>query len=231
MMYIGTIGGEMLALDRDDGNRTWVFRTPNRASIRSSPALVGGVLFFGDSAGMMHALQASDGKELWNYTADGAIGSSPAVAYGKVYFGTSEGTVYALADTKPVVRITQPNEWEKVKGTVDVFVYAFGTNLTSVEVSIDGKKWRPAEKAASDVYKKGTWVRSLNTKNFRNGEHELLARATNATGTGQDSIYIVIKNKEETGFIPGFVPLTVVAATCVVAFAVGYRYGTRRIRR
>jgi outer membrane protein assembly factor BamB len=229
-IFIGTIMGEMLALRMVDGNRTWLFRAPDKASILSSPALVGGVLYFGDRAGILHALQASDGKELWNFTADSAIESSPAVAYGKIFFATSTGKVYALADTKPVVQITSPAPWEKVRGRIDVYVYAFGTGLTSVEVSIDGKKWRPAERAASDSFKKGTWVRSMDTKDFRNGEHALMARATNATGVSEDSIYIVVKNKEETGFIPGFVPILVVAATCVVAFIIGYRYGVRRQR-
>ena len=44
----------------------------------------------------IHALNATNGKTLWRYTADGRIDSPPALHEGLVLFGTRNGWVYAL---------------------------------------------------------------------------------------------------------------------------------------
>jgi outer membrane protein assembly factor BamB len=212
LVFYGNLVGELFALDIETGDQKWLFRTPNEIRILSSPALVGGILYFGDNNGILHALQAEDGKEIWNFSTGSQIETAPAVAYGKVYFGAADGTVYALGDTKPVVAITAPGEWEKVKGAVTVEISVFGGNISSVEVQVDEKKWNPAIEGTDG----DTWTYSLKTKKFDNGEHRITARATNGTGVGEDSIYIVIKNKEDKkGFIPGPSVLMVVVASIV----------------
>lgn len=65
-------------------------------SVDSSPAVVGGVVYVGNSLGTMHALSARDGSPLWAFTTGGAVVSSPAVAAGLVVFGSVDGFLYAV---------------------------------------------------------------------------------------------------------------------------------------
>jgi len=65
-------------------------------SVDSSPAVVGGAVYVGNSLGSLHALSAADGSPLWRYDTRGAVVSSPAVADGLVLFGSADGFVYAV---------------------------------------------------------------------------------------------------------------------------------------
>lgn len=72
----------------------WIYDTGS--DVRSSPAIVDGILYIGALDGKLYALNANTGSMIWNYTTGRAILSSPAVAGGKVYFGSGDGKVYAL---------------------------------------------------------------------------------------------------------------------------------------
>jgi hypothetical protein len=50
-----------------------------------------GLCFVGTYAGNFYALDVRDGKTVWKYEADGAIGHSPCYHDGRVYFCTDEG--------------------------------------------------------------------------------------------------------------------------------------------
>jgi outer membrane protein assembly factor BamB len=71
----------------------WTF--PTAIAILSTPAVAGGVLYFGSEDGNLYALNATTGRKMWNYWA-AFLTSSPAVAQGNVYFGSYDGNVYAL---------------------------------------------------------------------------------------------------------------------------------------
>jgi outer membrane protein assembly factor BamB len=219
-VFIGNLDGDFVALDMESGKRDWVFRTPGTQGIQSSSALVGGHLFFGDNGGILHALQATDGKEVLSFTSDGGIVSSPAVAYGKVYFGTKAGTVYALGDTKPGVQIMYPRPWQKVNKTVTVEIEAYGIDITSVEVKLDEKDWSPALQGSDRT----SWTYEMDSKKLSNGEHLLTARATNSSGSGEDTIYIIVKNKKPNGhgFIPTWSATMFITATVSVVLSTGW---------
>jgi outer membrane protein assembly factor BamB len=56
-----------------------------------------GILYFGSSADdTLYALDASTGKQLWQFTSDGPIRFAPAVSGGKVYFVSDDGYLYCL---------------------------------------------------------------------------------------------------------------------------------------
>jgi polyvinyl alcohol dehydrogenase (cytochrome) len=83
----------------------WAYAYPKTASpVKSQPAVVGGVIYFGGPEGEFHALDAKTGATKWtfhlNSVSPGEEGpvvlDGPAVARGKVYFGDSRGFVYAL---------------------------------------------------------------------------------------------------------------------------------------
>ena len=82
---------------------------------RSSTA----ALYFGDYAGVMYCLRASDGQLLWRSSTHGLSSgfrsgdffSTPAVAYGRVYIGNTDDKVYAFeaADGQVAWTYTMPD--------------------------------------------------------------------------------------------------------------------------
>ncbi|WP_203788638.1 outer membrane protein assembly factor BamB family protein [Paractinoplanes rishiriensis] len=78
----------------------WAFAYPaTGAPVKSQPAVVGGVVYFGGPDGKFYALDARTGRTRWTYDLNAGrafVLDGPAVARGKVYFGDSRGYVYAL---------------------------------------------------------------------------------------------------------------------------------------
>jgi outer membrane protein assembly factor BamB len=64
--------------------------------LKSSPVVVGGIVYVGSLDGYMYALDANDGNIIWTYQTLGQIQSSPAVSDGAVYFTAQEPTSGAL---------------------------------------------------------------------------------------------------------------------------------------
>jgi outer membrane protein assembly factor BamB len=65
-------------------------------AIDSSPAVVGGVLYFGSADHNVYALNVATGAQPWTFTTHGSVESSPAVVGGVVYVGSADDHVYAL---------------------------------------------------------------------------------------------------------------------------------------
>jgi len=72
----------------------WKFHT--NGQVISSPAVSGGVVFFGSTDGTFYAVDQESGKLKWKFAAKSRITASPAVANGIVYFGAYDGNFYAL---------------------------------------------------------------------------------------------------------------------------------------
>ena len=64
----------------------------------SSPAIVGGYLHFGTTAGSYYVLEAESGRPVKKIETGDPILSAPAVGGGRVYFATLGSRVYALKD-------------------------------------------------------------------------------------------------------------------------------------
>lgn len=63
----------------------------------TSPVIAGGMVFVASSdTHTMWALDASDGKPIWNYTAGGRIDTPPSVFGGLALFGSADGWVYCV---------------------------------------------------------------------------------------------------------------------------------------
>jgi outer membrane protein assembly factor BamB len=76
------------------GGIAWRFETGG--PVRSTPALAGGVLYFGSSDGHLYAVNAADGEPRWTYEASAPVTSSPAVTGRAVIFGDRANVFYAL---------------------------------------------------------------------------------------------------------------------------------------
>ncbi len=67
------------------------------------PVIADGKVFIGTMRGTIHAIDSETGKDVWVYSAGGAILHACAIGEGKVVFGCADGKIYALnvADGKP----------------------------------------------------------------------------------------------------------------------------------
>lgn len=84
------------------GGVRWTFAT--RGAVRSSPAILGGVVYVGSSDGYLYALDERTGRMRWRYASGAAVTASPAVAGGLVYAQDYDGRAFALRaiDGRPV---------------------------------------------------------------------------------------------------------------------------------
>ena len=78
----------------DTSDIAWSLDTEEE--IRSSPAIVDGVLYVGTLAGNLIAANVESGSIVWTYAAGSPIYSSPAVEDGIVYFLSEDGMMHAV---------------------------------------------------------------------------------------------------------------------------------------
>ena len=64
---------------------------------RSSPLLVGDLIFMVDDGGIASCLEAKSGEPLWNERIDGKYSAAPLAAGGRVYFMSEEGKTTVVA--------------------------------------------------------------------------------------------------------------------------------------
>ena len=73
----------------------WLFRTGG--PIRSSPAVVDGVVYVTSLDGGVYAVEATEGRLLWRFACEGGgVDSSPTVVDGLLYFTSGDRHVYAV---------------------------------------------------------------------------------------------------------------------------------------
>ena len=72
----------------------WKFHTGGM--VIGSPAVSGGVIYFGSTDGNLYAVNAESGTLKWKFETKSRIPSSPAVSRGSVYFAAYDGAFYAI---------------------------------------------------------------------------------------------------------------------------------------
>jgi len=101
VLYVGTFGAEMLALDIKDGSVKW--RTMGEGWIWSGPTLDGDTLYFGDLSGALFAVSADDGAVIWKVNPDqnpkAAISDRPLVLEDTLYIVNESGSIFAVDKT------------------------------------------------------------------------------------------------------------------------------------
>lgn len=108
-------------------------------------AVANGTVLVGGEAGILYALDAKDGGELWHVAADGAVGA-PAAVDGTVFFGSDDGTFYAISaeDGAEHWRFSTGNGWPSFPAVVDdiVFLGSDNGNLYALSVEDGSERWR-----------------------------------------------------------------------------------------
>jgi outer membrane protein assembly factor BamB len=115
--------------------------------VRSSPAVVDGMVFVGSSDGNVYALNATTGEKLCDpFWANASVESSPAVFNNMVFVGAMNGTVYALnADSLTKNWSTSIGHAIKSSPAVDkdmVFVGSDDGYMYALNASTSSEVWR-----------------------------------------------------------------------------------------
>lgn len=116
------------------------------SAVKSSPAIVNDIVYFGADDGNLYALSATTGDFLWSKltTAGKFVRSSPTVYNGRIYIGSDDGKIYAFNtsgsyiwnySTGGVIR-SSPMVWE---GTV--YVSSNGGSLFALSAATGSVVW------------------------------------------------------------------------------------------
>ena len=83
----------ILAINAKTGVTIWDYSS--QKSLGCTPAVVNGVVYTASGDGYVHAINAANGKEIWNQTREDAeFLSSPTVVNGILYVGINGGSIY-----------------------------------------------------------------------------------------------------------------------------------------
>jgi outer membrane protein assembly factor BamB len=109
----GTNDGQLVALDINSGEILWKFSTKTITHYRSSstPALVGGTVYFGGPDGSVYALKAKNGEFLWNHALGSRITTPVRAKDNYLYVGVRDRAVYCLhqRDGQVLAKINTPD--------------------------------------------------------------------------------------------------------------------------
>jgi eukaryotic-like serine/threonine-protein kinase len=118
VVYFGSYDGKFYAIDAGSGQLRWKFQTGGERRFAgkhlhgsqpegetmpdpfdfylSSPAVAGGVVYFGSGDGNVYALDAATGKLNWKFHTGDVVHASPAIADGTLFIGSWDSYFYAL---------------------------------------------------------------------------------------------------------------------------------------
>ncbi|RRU03097.1 outer membrane protein assembly factor BamB [Stenotrophomonas sp. 278] len=100
LVVIGTLDGQVIALDANDGTEKWRAKVPGE--VISAPAIAQGLVFVRSNDGRVTGFEASNGTQKWfnprELPALTVRGNAPVVAGpGVLFIGNDDGSVAALA--------------------------------------------------------------------------------------------------------------------------------------
>ncbi len=187
VLYVGSRDGHVYALTLD-GKLKW--KTDMGATIVASPAVSNGVVFEGDMAAKLFALDAETGAVRWRARAEGnaffkgEFQSSPAVANGMVYIGSRDGFLYAFdaATGERKWRYDHKGAWVPTSPAVARGLVFAGSSdgqfINAVDAATGVEKWRWDAKArvfsspavVGDRVYAGTWSGTIIALNADDGK-------------------------------------------------------------
>ena len=85
IVSVGSWDGKLYAINTQFGATQWSYDTHVQTSIYSTPAIYAQTLYFGTSNGRFYAIDALQGRPIWNYTVGSNVDSSPTTFAGVVF--------------------------------------------------------------------------------------------------------------------------------------------------
>ncbi len=136
-LYIGCYSGAFFAIDTDNGEERWNYKTGD--SVFSSPVIQGNSVIFGSNDGYLYSLSLSNGSLIWKFNTGSKVTARPAIKNNRIYI-TSGRKIYAVnsANGKQIWQ-HRFNKDVKTSATVvgnDIFLSLDKGELTSVRDSL-----------------------------------------------------------------------------------------------
>ncbi len=99
-VYGVTLEDHLVCLDLESGELLWRLETgantAGRTITGSTPAVVDGTVYYGGRDGVLHALDARTGKEIWKTEIDGQIVTSTLYLDGALFVGTDYSEIHRI---------------------------------------------------------------------------------------------------------------------------------------
>ncbi len=93
-IYLPTLSGALMSVDRETGNNRWVFRTLTESV--STPTIVGDSILITDSTGKLYIIDKNNGNKQWEQQIAEASTTTPVISDGIIYLASEDGTIYAI---------------------------------------------------------------------------------------------------------------------------------------
>jgi outer membrane protein assembly factor BamB len=160
-LFVGSMGGELLAVDSKSGALRWRFRAD--APISSTVAVVNGTVVFQSNANTIFAVRSNDGTEVWRRATGPSVpffsipafpdapdydlwASSPLVQDEAIFIGSGDGNVYAF-DLSSGEKRWSFHTGGRVRATpasdgASVFVGSFDGTMYSLDPGSGRLKWK-----------------------------------------------------------------------------------------
>jgi|GEM_PF-229585 len=130
--------------DLPDSTVKWRFFTGKQ--IESSPSFSDGVIYIGNNAGNVFAINASSGEEIWEFSTGKYVFSSPAICNGTVYAANGNGTVFAISNQ------TGKEIWEFSTGTYPIHSSPAVYNGILYIGNLDGKLYALSASSGEEIW-------------------------------------------------------------------------------
>jgi outer membrane protein assembly factor BamB len=120
----------------------WVYSSD--ANVISTPVVQNKLVVFGNSKGVVEALDINTGKKKWNFSTKGSIFSSPAMHNNNVVLGSGDGNVYCINEKgKLVWKLSTPAAVLGSPIVEDGIVYIGGSahNFIAIDAKTGKQLW------------------------------------------------------------------------------------------
>lgn len=171
------------SINQKYGNVKAVWTYHSNANVVNTPTYTNDLVIFGNSVGLIEALNKKTGKPVWTYQTKGAIYSSPVIAANKwVIFGSGDGNIYSL-NLKDGKLVWKTAAQKSVLGSPVikddmVFIGASDNTFKALDIKTGNPKWQFAEVEGTIVCKPliyqnkiifGSWGRHLYALDINTG--------------------------------------------------------------
>jgi len=158
----------------------WTYHS--NANVVNTPAYSSTLAIFGNSIGLVEALNRKSGKKAWTFNTKGAIYSSPIVTNNVIILGSGDGNIYALNATngKQIWKTETPNSvlGAPIVHGENVFIGGSDHSFRALNIKTGKEIWKFIEVEGSIVGKPliyqgkiifGSWGRHLYALDIKTG--------------------------------------------------------------
>lgn len=163
LVYVGGYSGKVYAYSTDLGSLRWVYpRSGNLHSIVGGLVAGEGRLYFGSAGGIVYALDATTGDEVWQFETGDDIWSTPAIDSDTLYIGSFDKGLFAIDATTGEEKWAEPFETRGPIITTPlvynnmVYIGSFDRHLYAIDAKTGELVWQFPDTGEAET-RPGKW--------------------------------------------------------------------------